>query len=240
MRRRAWMRSGGGGGAPLVWTPPSAGVPLLAWYRADLGVTTATGVSGWADQSGNGDANRDLAQATAGLQPTLISSDAAYGGQPTISFAAQYLARAGAWSAAPTTPITIVVVGQITDYLSSIISSSTADMIYGGTLGYSQFYGPPALTSTGPDIAGPSVIMVTDDGATTSLYAGNLSTPASTDASVFQAAGGFDVGRGAAGIPDLTGKAAEVIIWGGALPVGDLTELKAYFNTTQAYGLSVT
>ena len=40
---------------------------LFAWYRGDLGVTIATGVSEWADQSGNG---HDLVQATGANQPT--------------------------------------------------------------------------------------------------------------------------------------------------------------------------
>lgn len=38
-----------------------------AWYRWGVGITVATGVSSWADQSGNG---RDLLQATGGSQPT--------------------------------------------------------------------------------------------------------------------------------------------------------------------------
>ncbi|KKM86812.1 hypothetical protein LCGC14_1275330, partial [marine sediment metagenome] len=48
---------------------------------ADKGITTATGVSVWADQSGNGN---DAAQSTAGLQPAFNATHAPFTGQPSV------------------------------------------------------------------------------------------------------------------------------------------------------------
>lgn len=54
--------------------------PLLAaWYRADQGITIATGVSQWNDLSGNG---RHQLQATGTKQPLLIAS--AVNGLPAL------------------------------------------------------------------------------------------------------------------------------------------------------------
>jgi hypothetical protein len=57
----SFTRSGGRfGPAQILQLAPAA------WYRLGLGITTATGVSAWADQSGNG---RNAVQATGSLQP---------------------------------------------------------------------------------------------------------------------------------------------------------------------------
>jgi hypothetical protein len=55
---------------------------LVAWYRADQGITLGTGVQQWNDISGNGN---HLTQFSPGAQPSLIP--AAYNGQPCVRFA---------------------------------------------------------------------------------------------------------------------------------------------------------
>jgi hypothetical protein len=55
---------------------------IVSWYRADLGVTTATGVSNWADQVGS----NDLSQATGAAQPTFNASDADFNSNPSMTF----------------------------------------------------------------------------------------------------------------------------------------------------------
>jgi hypothetical protein len=76
---------GGGSAAPPPVTPLTifGAASVLQWCRADLGVTVATGVSVWADQSGNG---KDYLQATAANQPTLTAADATLNNLPTIGF----------------------------------------------------------------------------------------------------------------------------------------------------------
>lgn len=84
MRRPGRRQRGGGGGnaraRALVHGNPLNFSPFL-WLRADLGITIATGVSAWADQSGNG---RNLTQGTGVKQPVVTS--AAINGQPSITF----------------------------------------------------------------------------------------------------------------------------------------------------------
>ncbi len=55
------------------------GASLVAWYRADLGISLGTGVSAWADQSGNGN---NFVQATGAQQPTQGTVD----GKPALVF----------------------------------------------------------------------------------------------------------------------------------------------------------
>lgn len=76
------------------------------WLRADLGTTIATGVSRWADQSGNGN---DVVQATGADQPTLQS--AGINGLSSLQFngTSQFLQNL---TYSITSPLTILVVAQ--------------------------------------------------------------------------------------------------------------------------------
>lgn len=61
-------------------TTPLTILGSLAWWvRADLGITIGTGVSAWADQSGNG---VNFSQGTGAAQPAFIAS--AVNGQPAV------------------------------------------------------------------------------------------------------------------------------------------------------------
>jgi hypothetical protein len=108
---------------------------LVAWYRADLGVTTVTGrVSAWLDQSGTSDANKNLSQGTAGNRPTLVASDVNFNNQSTFSFASadpDFLSPPGAWATSITQPCTIFSVhlvsslaAQVTYYDDRVINAS--------------------------------------------------------------------------------------------------------------------
>jgi hypothetical protein len=56
---------------------------LKAWYRADQGITIATGVSQWNDLSGNA---YHLAQSNTTKQPTYNATDASFNSQATMTF----------------------------------------------------------------------------------------------------------------------------------------------------------
>ena len=62
----------GGASAPMS----IFGASLVAWYRADLGISLGTGVSAWADQSGNGN---NLQESTGALQPVYMTAGGANG-----------------------------------------------------------------------------------------------------------------------------------------------------------------
>jgi hypothetical protein len=70
-----------GGRAPFLPTDIDG---CVLWLRADLGITEAgSGVSVWADQSGNGN---DFVQGTDSARPPYTASDPDFNGHPSLSF----------------------------------------------------------------------------------------------------------------------------------------------------------
>jgi hypothetical protein len=108
-----------------AFIPPDAG-NLEVWLNAGTGVTSSGGsVSAWADQSGNGN---NATQAAAGDQPTLVSSDAAFNGQPVLAFngSTDYMQS----------PLPFNAVGGMTVFVvASHDSVNTARGIVGGSQG---------------------------------------------------------------------------------------------------------
>ncbi len=232
------------GGPPPAWSPRSASVPLLAWYRPDLGASLTGGqIDTLADQSGAGDANRN--QLGSGGGRPSVAPDAAYGGQDVITFAGQRLDSAGAWTSAPGTPITIVIVGDATPIGGWIGERAPTpyNMIYWNGGGSVYAFNGAAVTA-GADLTVPSVVMVEDDGslglAACGLYVNDLTTPLATGTTVLGAGTGYDLGRGNAGVAAMTGRQAEVMIFAGILSSTDRANLVTYLNVTRAYGIPVT
>lgn len=79
-RSQAQNRRFGG----LTGFKPSNLSGLVLWLRSDRGITIATGVSSWADQSGNGNTPT---QGTPSAQPTLNATGGPTGG-PALTFVA--------------------------------------------------------------------------------------------------------------------------------------------------------
>jgi len=98
-------RPKGGASAPPPWSPAQLGSKLSGWWDADdaASIVLAPAVSQWSDKSG---AARHLAQATAGLQPTLAQN--ALNGRAGIVFAQKYLA-----CLATTAPLSVAVTAVI-------------------------------------------------------------------------------------------------------------------------------
>lgn len=66
--------------AGFEWSDATS-MTLQIWVRADMGITIGTGVSAWADQSGNAN---DFVQGTGGAQPAYSSSDSTLGGRASV------------------------------------------------------------------------------------------------------------------------------------------------------------
>jgi len=85
----------------------------LAVYDGDLGITlNGSNVAAWADQSGQGDSNRNAIQGTAINQPLYIANDSDFNGHGSITGAGastKWLTT-GAFSSAITTTSTVYVV----------------------------------------------------------------------------------------------------------------------------------
>lgn len=89
-----------------AWTPASI-TGLTAWFRADAAdITIGTGVSQWADKSGNG---RHISQGTGGAQPVFTEVDSDFNNRGSVDFdgtddrlasaaaASSFLAVNGGW-----------------------------------------------------------------------------------------------------------------------------------------------
>ncbi len=107
--RRAWLFTGdavpGAGGFA-----PQNDVDNIAWFDGRAGVTIATGVSAWTNQSAAADANSHLAQATGALQPALSSADAAFNGENVLAFTGAEYLSSGTWVAPVAHPLTLYFV----------------------------------------------------------------------------------------------------------------------------------
>lgn len=213
---------------------------LQAWYRADLGVTlgVGSGVQGWADQSGKGDAGRNLAQLVGANQPTYNPGDAAYNNQDTISFnaaAVQYF-TSGAWAAPPGQPLSIFIVGQASNAGTEIWLDDTSGLVLEtDNLGHYLFAGA-FLQKLTPPAGTPEFFGALADGVTSKLYL-NAQTPVATGAAGADGiTSPMSIGSNFGAAP-LNGKIAEIVITSAALSAGDLAALAAYFSAR--YGIVI-
>ena len=214
-------------------------------YAVNDVYTSVAAVSAWADQSGVGDSNRNATQATGSKQPTINASDAAYGHRPTFSFASagsQQLVT-GTWSAGPTNPYTIILVGQsdqaTTEYFCdglavgnrSQIQATSTTLAIGGSATINK---TTALIASPAAVAGIYQVTANTSSAiyinnsVTSVVTGNVGTTSPTG---FHIGGAFNSGQ------SLNGKVAEFIVYNGALSSANIGKVFSYISTL--YGLSV-
>lgn len=101
------------------WSPMVLAPSL--WLRADLGVTIATGVSSWADQSGNGN---HFTQGTGSRQPTVDANTV--GGQPSIRFttANDLVGTAASYNPSAAASTTMVICRSLTSTGSGAFEDS--------------------------------------------------------------------------------------------------------------------
>jgi hypothetical protein len=194
---------------------------LKAWYRPDLGVTVSSGVvSALLDQSGTGDANKDLA-ASGALRPTWNQSSSTYNYRPTMSFnGSMELEGPADWTATLAQPYTCYMVGEqdaaVTGYFSGGNVGSRAGILQNSGNVWSIYSGAgpvdAAVTTTTPHVmcavfnGGSSAIYVTESG--TASGSGNAGTQTLQRSTI----GGLTSGVGGR----MVGKVAEYIVYSGA------------------------
>jgi hypothetical protein len=217
--------------------PPFAPTDIAGiqfWVRGDKGITTIGGyVSQWNDQSGVGDANRNMVAAFPGEQPSYVVSDAGYNNQSTVSFIAAnnvYMRTAGVLSADITDPSTWFIAANDDGSASRQFYFTTSPSgipnleVLSKELLWSNLDGP---NSTGL----PTVYAGLSNNTTSKLYQ-NALTPVSSgsqggpgDVSSFFF--GSNVGSGLF----LNGKIAEMIIYSGILSPTDFAKVMNYLGT---------
>lgn len=187
-----------------------------------------------------------MRQATDANRPTLVSSDAAYGGVDTLSHSSSYLI--GDATTAISGPVSILVIGNTTAGSQCLISKDTNtapyDIIHSSGV-RPRFYSDAGnlTASTGATVSSPSAVLFTDSmsgSSAANLYNVDLSTPLASGTTRWGSITALAIGLGIAGLTNLTGKIARVIVWGGVLSADDKAKLADYLNNARGYGLSVT
>lgn len=110
---------------------------LLIWLRSDLGITIGTGVSTWADQSGNGN---NVTQATGSRQPAYTTSSAVFNNRPCLRGDGVDDVLSNTGNVWPTTSLTLFAVlasvsgGTAGEWFSDAQGGGNAPLhFYGGT-----------------------------------------------------------------------------------------------------------
>lgn len=228
--------------AQSSWTPRNVS-NLAAWYRADLGITlSGSTVTAWADQSGNGDANRNLTSSTA---PNYVSSDSNFNNRPSIDFsvASSYL-RSGVWSVARNQPVTVFIVGKSPGtgsnayWLDARVDTGSSQQALIQTSGNDirEFAGGFLTSST--TVTSPSVVAAVFHSTSSALYINNVTANVTGDAGT-QNCDGITVGNYAGGGGfNQDGNICEVIVYFGTLSSTDFNNVMGYLGNR--YAISVT
>jgi hypothetical protein len=235
------------------FTPPSI-AGLTAWYRADLGITIGTGVSAWADQSGTGDANKNVTQGTAANQPTFNASDGAYNSKPTLSFDdTNDVLISGLWSSSLAQPSTIYLVGNTNGGDAEYMFARAANAHLGveiwgrdntgsgGTLGSlaAGCSGGQIVSTSGsaPVLSSPSVIAVVVNGVSSNGYVNSFNTTFCSGNLGTDPLQSLRFGSRSDDLAFLGGKIAECVIYSGAHDVSTRTTVMSYLGSR--YGISI-
>lgn len=193
---------------------PATIATILAWYRGDL----EAAATGWGDQSGTGDANKDAAQASAPLRPSL-AAEAAFDGQPAFTFSGSKLFKTGTWASPVAQPFTIILAVQWTssasnEYAIDNLTDPSQCGIINSTGTISAFTGFHAPITTPEDPLVAQIIAVEFNGASSKIFrssttatgSGNLGSGGLT---------GLTIGNYAGGGAFAASKIAEIVAFGG-------------------------
>jgi hypothetical protein len=194
---------------------------LKEWARPDASLVTLSSgkVAALTVRGGGGDANKNLAQATGGSQPTYNATDAAYNNRPTMSFNSSQLHSVGNWAASLAQPFTIYLVGQSA---SGHAQQAFFDDSAGTTVIYATdtsndlaIYAGVSLSSS-TVTTNPSVMCLVFNGASSAIYVNDATTAKATGNASGAALVSAVLGDNASASTPLVGKIADHIVYAGA------------------------
>jgi len=211
----AAISEGGGWGGGAF--DPTSIANLLAWYKSDAGVTVAgANVTNVADQSGTGDTHKNLVKAGSG-NITFNASDASFNNKPSMSFGGgPRLEGSGAWTSAPSQPLTFYWVGKGTTGIVFSGNSTRCQMQIATGAHYQLYCGSFATDAGATDLAIAHTHAFVFNGASTAVYADNPSSAAFTGSPGTQASDQVVVGDFAGGANPFNGTFCELLVYAGA------------------------
>ncbi len=216
------------GGAPVAaaWTPAS--IPnLVAWYKADAGVTDAGGgaVSLWADQSGAGN---DVAQGTGTFRP--ITGTRTINGLNVIDFdgSNDFLGRATYTQGTLSQPITLLAVHapDATTDMVILDGFGAANRDHLAIASAKNRYYAGTVRDVGTAATGTQQWVCIFNGASSQLWINGTSISTlnpGTDTMIGLSMGIFNGAFGG-----YNGTMAEIVVANGSLSAGDRTAWNTY------------
>ncbi len=206
---------------------PAQLTSLRGWWKSDAGVTIATGVSSWLDQSGNGNT---LLQATGAAQPALTAG--AINGLPALTFDGTDDSMRAVFTLVQPETIFIVM---------SQVSHAQFDMMFDGStttnvMSLQQTVATPGMAiRAGTLVATNTNLAIGTFGLVTAIFNGassvlqvNNTTETTGNAGALDGAGLRLGTRGDAGGNFGNVQIAEVIVMGAVATAAERASMKAY------------
>lgn len=226
-------------------TSPTQISGCVAWFRADLGVTSSSGlVSQWNDQSGTGDANKNCTQSTGASKPTLNSSNASYNYKPTLDFDGtdDYM-QSGTWVSALSQPFTDFVVGHSPAGASGslaldTLSATQASLRIEGSTHPGIYAGTTTVDSTGVWTSAGAFCAIFNGGSSTLYFNSHTSTGSGNPGT--NGRNGTTIGTydgQLTGPYNWQGSIAEIITYNRVLSGSEITRVMKYLGTR--YGITI-
>jgi hypothetical protein len=241
-------RVGGVVDAPLEQVLRAVG-GCQALYLGHLGVSlSGSNVTAWADQSLQGDSNRNLSQATGTRQPTISTADSQFNGRTVLSFDGGDDMASGTWSAALAQPCSWYIVsrdannGGAYSFKIDGTGASNRHAAYNRTAGShtAGVFSGTAEVNSAFSMLGASVVECVVLDATDAIYVNDSTAAKITGNSGAQSLTGLKLGwnqAGSAGFQWL-GKIAAVVGYSAAHDAA--TRLRVMRALGLYYGITVT
>lgn len=209
----------------------------VLWLRADLGITlSGSNVSGWADQSGNGN---NASQGTSANQPSYNVADSQYGGRPTVQFSgSQFMSLASHF---PAQPFTVYIVGQSTsgtgqqEMFADSGHNVSLLIATGGSTSWSMYAGTALVSSGNTRQNVAQAFAMVFNGASSKLYVNSSSSGFSGSPGTSNPSGTETIGASTNGSGNrLIGKIAELAVFNQAHSQADVNF--AFSSLASDYG----
>jgi hypothetical protein len=214
---------------------------LKAWYRADQGITLATGVSQWNDLSNNG---YHLTQSNTAKQPIYTSSDGYFNNQASMTFdgSNDCLFNANMPCGFNTTFV-VLILKQITWASQTLFCGDTGNSCcivyqYSGSVSpqISMYNNNVANTNGGSTIGVAKRIYASFTNSTADyLQVGSVKTTGTNSGALTSI--GWEIGGTTTGSNNANFAAAEMIIYNGTPVDTELTVLDTYFSARYGAGV---
>jgi hypothetical protein len=219
---------------PATPFTPASDANLKAWYEMGLGATVVSGnLTALADQSGTGDANKNLAKAGTG-SIIYTSADTSFNNQASAFFNTTLRLEGTAWASQLAQPFAVYTVGKITNQGGRIVDGTTGGriLIMNDAGLWGMYAGLGFIDAAGSDPTVASKVCAVFNGASSAIYVGGtFATAAGTgnagpDPLKLAVIGDLSGGGGG-----MLGYAAAVIVSAGAPDATTRARYAAYLET---------